>query len=466
MAVELRCPDCRAKLRLGEAPDPGTDVECPECNAIFPAPDSDTGDVPDERGSKKAKKKKPVEDAPEKKPEEPAKLGLKKAPKKRKAKKKETNQTALILVIIGAVLFVSLVIGLLVWFFSRKPASYEMMNYLPEDANQAVGLNIGHMHKYSEFIKVVEPSYKELGFQKAIEATAKALGIEAAALPDYMVEGWGKSGGSLVIRTKKEFDPADLKKLPGAQEGKSEGEIYYSVSPIPKLWGGVPLKVFAPTKRLIVFCEYSTRTEIFQKMMTGNKDGDTLNKRLGPLGTRITRGTFWSINVLDTSSRPKAPDKKAVEDGSGAFMTIASETASKGRGMGFKASLGSRAVRFECALWYEDSDVASELYKKNRDSELVKAQDDSSLDPPKWWKEFADKYIGSKTVAAELLTNFSFKSSGDLFVMSSECETKALMLVLTSLVQKITGQNTGMMSMPGSAPSGPPGAPTGPPGKP
>ena len=200
--------------------------------------------------------------------------------------------------------------------------------------------------------------------------------------------------------------------------------------------------------------------------MTGNKDGDTLNQRLGPLGKRITRGTFWSINVLDTTNRPKAPDKKAVEDGSGAFMTIASETTSKGRGMGFKASLGSRAVRFECALWFEDSDVASELYKKNRDSELVKAQDDSSLDPPKWWKEFAEMFIGSKTVAAELLTNFSFKSSGDLFVMSSECETKALMLVLTSLVQKITGQNTGMMGGPGALGGPPAGAPAGPPGVP
>ena len=461
MAVELRCPDCRAKLRLGETPDPGTDVECPECNAIFPAPDPDTGEVPDDRGERKAKKKKSGDEAPKKeapKPEDAAKLGLKKAPKKRKAKMKETNQKALILVIIGAVLFLSLVIGLLVWFFSRKPASYEMMNYLPEDATHAVGLNIGHMHKYSEFIKVVEPSYKELGFQKVIEALARALGLEAAALPDYMVEGWGKTSGALVIRTKKEFDSADLKKLPGAQEGKKDGAIYYSVSPIPKLWGGAALKVFAPTKRLIVLCEYGTRDDVFGKMMTGNRDGDTLNKRLGPLGKRITRGTFWTINVLDTSNRPKAPEKK--DDNSGAFLTIAASTASKARGMGFKASLGSRAVRFEVALWYEDSDVPSELKRKFKEDDLVKAQDDSSLDPPKWWKDFADKFIGDKKVSNELMTQFGATSSGDLFIVYSECDTKNLMAVLTSIVGKITGQGQGMMG-PGG-PGGPGGGPLGP----
>ena len=132
--------------------------------------------------------------------------------------------------------------------------------------------------------------------------------------------------------------------------------------------------------------------------------------------------------------------------------------------MGFKASLGSRAVRFEVALWYEDSDVPSELYKKFKDDELVKAQDDSSLDPPKWWKEFADKFIGSKQVANELMTQFGAKSSGDLFILYSECDTKMLMTVLTSIVGKITGQNQGGMGVLGPPPSQPGAVPNAPPG--
>ena len=39
MAVELRCPDCRAKLRLKAAPEAGTEVECPKCGTVFPAPE-------------------------------------------------------------------------------------------------------------------------------------------------------------------------------------------------------------------------------------------------------------------------------------------------------------------------------------------------------------------------------------------------------------------------------------------
>jgi hypothetical protein len=452
MAVELRCPDCRAKLRLPDEPEPGSDVECPECNAVFPAPDPDTGEVPDDRGGKQKKKKGDL-----KKPAAPKDN----SPRKRKAKKKETNSTALTLIIIGAVLFLSLVVGLLVWYFSRKPASYEMMNYLPEDATSAVGLNIGHIHKYAEFKKTVEPTYANLGFQQAINAVAKALGIEPDAVPDYMVQGWGKNGGSLVIRTKKEFDQEDISKLPGAQKGVLNGETYYTITPFPKLFGGGNLKVFAPTKRLIVFAEYNLPQPSFQNMMTGNKGGDTLNKRLGGLGKRTTRGTFWTISVLDTTNKPKDIDKKDLDAGKGAFQAMSASTAAKGHGYGFKASLGSRAIRFEVALWFEgDSDIPSDLYRKNRDSDLTKAQDDSSLDPPKWWKDFGDTFIGSKKVVNELFTNLGYKASGDLFIVYSECETKNVMEVLASLVSKITGQNSGGGMAPmGGPPQGAGGAP-------
>lgn len=456
MAVELRCPDCRAKLRLPEDPEPGSDVECPECNAVFPAPDPETGEVPDGRGKKKGGK--------DKKPAAPQD----KTPRKRKAKMKETNKSAMTLVIVGAVLFLALVVSLLFWYFNRKPASYEMMNYLPEDATDAVGLNIGHMHKYAEFRKMVEPTYANLGFQGAINQLAKALDLDAGDVPDYMVQGWGKNGGSLVIRTKKEFDPADLKKLAGAQEGKLDGETYYVIPAIPKLFGGVnSLKVFAPTKRLVVFAEYNLPPATFQNMLTGNKGGDTMNKRLGPLGKRTARGTFWSIFVLDTTNKPKEATKDDLAGGKGQFQTVSAKAAAKGRGFGFKASLGSRAVRFEVAIWHEDSEAPAEFARSWKDSELTKAQEDSSLTPPKWWVEFGERIIGNKKVANDLFVNLGWKSSGDLFIVYSECETKLLMTALTGLVNKITGQNQnsmGGMAQPPGGPGGPGGpAPGGPP---
>lgn len=470
MAVELRCPDCRAKLRLPEEPEPGTEVECPECGAVFSAPDPDTGEVPDARGKKKAKAgKRPADDeddddrpkAAEKKPA--AKAGAdKKQPKKRKAKKKETNKAALTLVIVGGLVFMAVAIGLLVWFFTRKPASYEMMTYLPADATEATGLNIGHMQRYSAFIKVVEPTYKEAGFQKAIDALAKALKIDAAEVPDSMVQGDGKTGSGLIIRTKKPFDPDDLKNLPGAQAGSKGGQSYYRISPIPKLWSG-GLRVFAPTNRLVVFCPDSTADGTFQKMLDGNKDDRdaTLAGRVGPLGKRITRGTFWAIVVFNTSNRPAAPKEEKGGFGGNANVfksDVAKKTASA-QGFGFKASLGSKTVRFEVVLWCNDADAPKEMRESlfGKNSEIVKAQDDASQDPPKVWKAFATE-VGSQKVAAELFQNFGGKASGELFILYSECDTKILMDGLSGLIGKLTGQQGSS----GPGPGGPGGAIPGP----
>ena len=95
----------------------------------------------------------------------------------------------------------------------------------------------------------------------------------------------------------------------------------------------------------------------------------------------------------------------------------------------------------------------------------MKAQDDSSLDAPRWWKDFADNKIGSKKIGIELMANLGFKSSGDLFVVYSECDTKLLMEVLGTLVGKITGQNSGGgLGMPGLPGAGGPGLGGPPPG--
>lgn len=484
MAVELRCPDCRAKLRLPEDPEPGTEIECPECSAVFQAPDPETGQVPDSRGKKPGGKgkKRPAEDDEDdadepRKPAGEEKKGDKKkagkdpkAPRKRRAKKKETNKAALIAIIAGGVIFLSLVIGLLVWFFTRKPASYEMMNYLPADATEAVGLNLGHMHKYAAFIKVIEPTYKEEGFQKAIELLAQPLGMDAAELPDYMVQGGGKTGSALVIRTKKAFEPDDLKKLPGARPGSIGGQTYYQISPIPNLFGGTPARVFAPTNRLVVFCSSSIPQPAFQQMANGNKDDpdSTLPARLGQLGKRTTRGTFWAIGVLDAGNRPQPPPKQEGNMGGGGneFQTEKSSAASSARGFGFKASLGSRAIRFEVILWFQDTDKPSELAKKYKEA-VAKAQDDASADPPKWWKNFKTSVAGNEKVAGEMFQNLSFKSSGELFVISSECDTRLVMEVVTGWVPKITGKQNqggagmGRMPPPGGPGGPPPGAPMG-----
>ncbi|MDB5308974.1 MAG: hypothetical protein JWO38_3176 [Gemmataceae bacterium] len=480
MAVELRCPDCRAKLRLPSAPETGTEVECPECGAVFAAPDPDTGDTPDRRGKKKAAGEKPVKKPPvddddedDDRPKKPAaddkkKPDDKKQPKKRKAKKKETNKTAMIAIIVGVVLFLAVLVSLLAWFFTRKPVSYEMMSYLPDDSVTATGLNIGHMAKYSEFIKVVEGSYKDLGFKRAADALSKVIGGETNDMIDYVVIGSGKSGSGLVIRTKKEFDQGLLAKLPGARSGTADGRTYYTIPGFDKLWAGAAqeLRVFAPTSRLVVFCPAQGNESTFKKMLNGNRDNPdtTLAARVGPLGKRTMRGTFWHIWVFEPTSRPTVSEKDKTSDGvQGAFQKQAATSTASAQGMGFKASIGSRAVRFEVIIWFKDSDAAKELYTKYKESDLTK----EDAEPPKFWKDVSQNMITSKKVAGELFQNLGAKASGELFVIYSECETAVLMEVISSLAGKLTGQSGGggMPGGPGGMPGGP-GGPGGAPGMP
>src|SRR3954468_7194686 len=102
MAVELRCSDCRAKLRLKEAPEAGTEVECPKCGTVFAAPEPEE-EAPKESTEKESAEKK----EPKAKKKDKAAAGT---PKRRRAKKRETSKVALFAVI-GAGVFMLLVVG-------------------------------------------------------------------------------------------------------------------------------------------------------------------------------------------------------------------------------------------------------------------------------------------------------------------------------------------------------------------
>lgn len=455
MAVELRCPDCRAKLRLKEAPDPGTEIECPECEHVFAAPELDDEERAEPRAKKRhddgddrPKKKRPVEDAddedrPSKKSEGGVATKTKKkrdpkGPKKRRAKKKETNRTLLILLVVGGIIFLATVSGLLLWFFNRKPASYEMMKYIPADSEAAVGLNVGHLHKYPEFYKQVESSFANNAFKKAADALAKAMGTEVNDMLDYMVEGTGKSGSAIVLRTKEEFDPEVLAKLPGAKEYASGGQKYYTITNIK----GAGDRVFAPTNRLVVFCPGSIPKGTFEKMLTGNEGNEeTLPFRAGALSKRVVRGTYWVFG-LASIAKVEPPPKNEQGGSGGEFLTYMVSVVSSSKGMGFKASVGSRSVRFEFVVWCTDSDVASEKYDKFKSSELAKGDD--ALEPPRYWKDFAQSKVGGdRKITAELLSTISAKTSGELYIIYAECDTKTLMAGVSGIGGKLAGEGAG-----------------------
>ncbi|VTR90927.1 : zinc_ribbon_5 [Gemmata massiliana] len=468
MAVELRCPDCRAKLRLPEAPDAGTEVECPKCGTVFAAPE------PEDAGEEEVlkKKKKPARDDEDdgdrsEKKEKKKKTKLKadpSVPRKRKAKKRETNKVLLFGVVGIGLVMLMVVGGMLYWLLGRTPKSVEMMYYIPEDCETAQGLNLGHAQKYPELYKSLSGTFQNTEFKAAADAFARVLGSsDGDALMEYVVFGTSiRNGGATVIRTKTEIDGTQLGKLPGAQQKTLGSGTYYLVDGFR---GGAKVRVFSPTSRLIAFCSTDVPEGVFQKMLNGHADSrdKTFGVRAGTLGKRLTKGTFWGMTLFQGENKPPAAASGAQggnnDDANAQFGRTQADALSGAKGAGGKASIGSREIRFEIVIWCGDSDKSSNMSKKWKESDLGKGDEGT---PPKWWKEQVDSM--GKKIGAQMLANIGFGSSGELFFAKSAVDTVDLKDAISSLTSKVTGRAGGGGG--GGPPGGPPGGPGGPPGGP
>jgi hypothetical protein len=424
MSVELRCPECRTKLRLKDAPEPGTDVECPKCGHAFPAPDA--GDAP----------------KPAKKPAATAagtnSVPLKAAPRKRKAKVYKANKKLLAAVIVGSLFVLGSIVGALVWFMGRKSVAMELCTYLPDDASSAVGANVGHAQKYPEVFKMVEPTYANLPFKKAADTVAAAFGTEGREWLAYAVTGTNKSGAvTVAMRSKKEFDPSALSKLPNAREASADGGRYYTAS----VDGVGSARVFAPTNRIVVVSSGSVPQASFAAMLGGNKDNPkAFHERMGTLGKRMSKGTLWSIDLFETAPKAETEAGGALgfnDMGKSAFGKLQNDIMNGSQGLGFKASLGSRAVRIEFAFTCRDKEAASNLSKKYNESVWTKGDDE---EPPREWKYMRQQF-GDQKIAREIYSNIGFTSSGNVFAAYSECDTKVLIQHMAGLLSKLTGAN-------------------------
>ena len=332
---------------------------------------------------------------------------------------------------------------------------------LPIYTDSAVGVNLGHTQKYPDVFKTVEPTYANAGFKKAADIVAQAAGSEGREWLDYAVTGTSKSGGStIVLRSKKEFDQGMLGKMPGAREASGDSGKFYTVGlDVPGLGNA---RAFAPTNRLVVLCSSAVSQGTFSNMMKGNKDNTkAFPERMGVLGKRMTKGTLWSIELFE--SAPKAGEPPAGDDAGQALGRLQTDLSNGTQGKGYKASLGSRAVRIELAMACRDPEAAAGQSKKYNASAWAKGDDD---EPPREWKAIKSQ-IGDQKVARELYSNFAFTSSGNVFVIKTECDTKMLLQPLSGLLGKISGQQSNQGGFGGPQPGGgPPPGMTGPPGTP
>ena len=379
--------------------------------------------------------------------------------------------------VLSGLLLLGIFIGAILWFFNRKSASQEMMMYLPDDCDEVSGINLGHLQKYPEFYKSCESASETPASSTPADIFCDALGEKTNDVVDYVVQGVGRAGGTgqevaaTVFHTKVDYDTTLLSKLSGANKGTRNGVDYYLISDIPGLnYGGI--KVFAPTKRLVVFCRADTPDAKFDAMLNGNKDNPdaTPFKRGGQLSKAIIRGTAWKFMIYGRSvtkfAGPEAPTGGGGGLGGGqendedAIRREVAEVLQNAQGCGYKASVGSREVRGEWVVWYKDSDAANSMLKKWKEKEWIK---DEEKDPPRYWKALANKSGGGKTAANVLRDGLAFRQSGETFSIRTSMDVNLVKGSPGQLVSAVNGQNA--FGPPNGAPTGPPTGGTGPPGK-
>jgi hypothetical protein len=339
-----------------------------------------------------------------------------------------------------------------------------MITYLPDDCDTVAGINVGHLQKYPEFYKQCQSMFASKGFKHAGDIFAQAIGNQSMDdVVDYVVQGTGYAGGSAgaarldatIMKTKEEYDPEDLSRIPGAKEYVLNGHKYYTIPDIPAL-GYAGLRVFGPTNRLVVFCAGTIPQPKFEAMLEGNKDNveNTTYTRAGSLARQTIRGTAWRFHIEGRASPGFSnadifPGGVNSDDGK-EFAQDWGPLTQGMKGIGIKGSVGSRDVRGEVIIQYADSDTASKNYTLWREKDWIL---DSEKEAPRWFKSLAGRIsVGKKSVNI-VRDGLSFRSSGDLFMVRSEIETNELMQSLQGFVGAFTGGGQGSM-MGGSGPGG------------
>jgi hypothetical protein len=191
-------------------------------------------------------------------------------------------------------------------------------------------------------------------------------------------------------------------------------------------------RVFAPTNRILVICPGDIPTNQFEGMLQGHKDNEkAIAGRMGPLGNKVTRGTYWVLYTFGTGSknRPVGPppgDLGAEQE----FGKMKHSLAGTATGMGYKVNVGSRNVRFEWLVGYDDKEKAQSEAKKWKESELAKG-DEGDIRSVRWWPVMANRF-GDAKVQREVLSHLAFDSSGEVFIARTEVDTKLMLFSISN----------------------------------
>jgi DNA-directed RNA polymerase subunit RPC12/RpoP len=386
MAFDIRCPECQAKLRLDEAPDRDTPIECPRCGSQFTAP----------RKSARAERAAP---------KEKKKFAKGDMPKKRKAKKHKTNPIVLVLAIVAG--FGTLIgVGfLMVYFLNRAGKVEEMLTYVPDSCNWARGVNVSQLAKYPGYKGEVSKYMTEPVTAAAAELAA-AAGHDPERFVDYLViaknRGEGRGVSTMyVFRTQRSFAPdAMMASLSG---GSPQGDGTYKMSgAAPGILAGAT--VHMPTTRLVVVIPPGAASMVSGSMAGKNGKGGTFAGALDATARTVIRGSIWLVVRATGGLQGYIAGTTGTVANYFKHLDTAGKAAST---FGVWTTPGGSGVRVGAAMQCASSQDASELVTAMREGPLGKADES---EPTNELKKAWGSITGDKKAWSEFMQYLEFRS--------------------------------------------------------
>ena len=395
MPFDLRCPDCRAKLRLDEKPGRDDPVECPKCGGTFTPAESAAAD----KAAPAA-----AEPAPEKKDKKKKETG---PPAEREGKEREFFNPFAMLAIVAVGLGAYVGFAWFVLYTLGKSGRVEdMVLFVPKDCNVVRGASLQVLNRY--------PGYKEeLGkytpkpITDALDGLAKAAGLPPEDFQDYMV--YGKLIGAnkaatttvFAFRCKSDLDPEALKAGLKATAGQTGMRM---PADAPGILAGALVDV--PTKRHVVVAPKAGNADQ-GKAMAGSRAGaadrdQSFVGHLGDTGRVVIRGHGWLlIRMTGGHEKSLAGYVEPFKEGLPALSAVLKDS----KLGGFWNSYGG-SVRFGGAIDCPSSESASGLASALKKGPLG----NEDMDLPRGLKSAV--YVTANKEFGPFRSDFSFRSSG------------------------------------------------------
>jgi hypothetical protein len=425
MALEVRCPECRAKMRLDEPPEPGEAIECPRCGTHFApaagrraAADAAKAKKKDAAGADKpAREKTAVKDRPPRKARAAKPPADPNAPKRKRAKKKKSNKTVLTLMLVGALVILACIGGMGYFLFSSAGKVESMLVHVPGDCNIARGVNSGHIGKYVGYKSEMD---RALGGALGECWNDLNVALRMGDTPEYAVHGKVKNGGNagnvFVFRTRSAFDPKGIGGALGGAEAQSGAQTYYTM---PGRSG--PLNqaaVYAPSDRIIVVVAAGPRqSDLLAKSVAGKANPDeSFWGKMGRTGRRVSSGHIWAIVRADGDTRNYITELvKPIGNDYPELKAQADKSTVYGQWVSFGAK-----ITFGAAIQCGSSEEASKLVDNFRNDPI--GSQDETAEIPNSLKQAYGQFRSREM--SEFRSNLKFYADGDCAYLRSQMSNR------------------------------------------